>query len=645
MNNKFIKILTCIMMLVLLVTTSVIPVMAATNTTTVNVHYVVADTSLKDFYTSQEYYYFCVGFDTAEEAVKLENKWESNYLYPNIKNGSIAIYEPEDYIKKKAEESQFDIPQNAVNDLINKAKEYDYSFTTACGKNFVFNEKTYNPISLYGQDGELWKGKDYFEIIGCLVDDYTDYNNNDYIKGKSQYGTNGYILNANKSEMTIYVLMTPTTYVDYNFIDNTVYSDYKINDRLETDANTTKEDIEKYITKQSKFTDKYQYYKYVYDNVWEYKSSKYGSPHTIIDTRNYIDVFDDVKYPMSNYVGYSFDNIEVSSQYKVENNIITIMPFAFSSQEPLGHINLNYKNTSSHSIRFEDTDGNAVPFNLKGLVYDNYMASYYPNSFDHTKYISLETDANPYSTKFDDDFFVTEIKWNNELSLIEYINDEDILKTEEVKNDTNFSTVNNNSYDVLLEKSILNNVDGYRLKYINQNDADTEYTIINKNDNEYYYNGNTPYSLTDTTTNVIYEKSVNLTVNYIDEEGKELAPSTIEQGWSSEEYTTVPIDIEGYELMAVPDNAVGVFTTQNVTVNYVYKKVPTVINTEPQEPTLDIVKEETTIQEPQKFIVIDTGDNNNVKYIFAFVAILIGVITLLLVATRKNYNKSSNNKK
>lgn len=645
MNNKFIKILTCIMMLVLLVTTSVIPVMAATNTTTVNVHYVVADTSLKDFYTSQEYYYFCVGFDTAEEAVKLENKWESNYLYPNIKNGSIAIYEPEDYIKKKAEESQFDIPQNAVNDLINKAKEYDYSFTTACGKNFVFNEKTYNPISLYGQDGELWKGKDYFEIIGCLVDDYTDYNNNDYIKGKSQYGTNGYILNANKSEMTIYVLMTPTTYVDYNFIDNTVYSDYKINDRLETDANTTKEDIEKYITKQSKFTDKYQYYKYVYDNVWEYKSSKYGSPHTIIDTRNYIDVFDDVKYPMSNYVGYSFDNIEVSSQYKVENNIITIMPFAFSSQEPLGHINLNYKNTSSHSIRFEDTDGNAVPFNLKGLVYDNYMASYYPNSFDHTKYISLETDANPYSTKFDDDFFVTEIKWNNELSLIEYINDEDILKTEEVKNDTNFSTVNNNSYDVLLEKSILNNVDGYRLKYINQNDADTEYTIINKNDNEYYYNGNTPYSLTDTTTNVIYEKSVNLTVNYIDEEGKELAPSTIEQGWSSEEYTTVPIDIEGYELMAVPDNAVGVFTTQNVTVNYVYKKVPTVINTEPQEPTLDIVKEETTIQEPQKFIVVDTGDNNNVKYIFAFVAILIGVITLLLVATRKNYNKSSNNKK
>lgn len=488
MNNKFIKILTCIMMLVLLVTTSVIPVMAATNTTTVNVHYVVADTSLKDFYTSQEYYYFCVGFDTAEEAVKLENKWESNYLYPNIKNGSITIYEPEDYIKKKAEESQFDIPQNAVNDLINKAKEYDYSFTTACGKNFVFNEKTYNPISLYGQDGELWKGKDYFEIIGCLVDDYTDYNNNDYIKGKSQYGTNGYILNANKSEMTIYVLMTPTTYVDYNFIDNTVYSDYKINDRL-------------------------------------------------------------------------------------------------------------------------------------------------------------ETDANPYSTKFDDDFFVTEIKWNNELSLIEYINDEDILKTEEVKNDTNFSTINNNSYDVLIQKSILDTIEGYRLKTITQNDIDEEYKILNNDDVEYYYNGNTPYSITNTTTNVIYEKSVLLNVNFIDENNNELSPSITEQGWSSEEYTTVPIDIEGYELMAMPDNAVGVFTTQNVTVNYVYKKVPTVINTEPQEPTLDIVKEETTIQEPQKLIVVDTGDNNNVKYIFAFVAILISVITLLLVATRKIYNKSSNNKK
>lgn len=642
MKNKFTKIITCIMMLVLIATTSVVPVMASPNTTTVNVHYVVADTSLKDFYSSSEYYYSYAGFDTAGEVVKLENKWESNYLYPNIKNGSIAVYELEDYIKKKAGESKFDIPQSAVNELINKAKEYDYSFTTTYGKNFVFNEKTYNGISLYGQDGELWKTKDYFNIIGCLVDDYTDYNNNDYIKGKAQYGTNGYILNADKSEMTIYVLMTPNCYNYDYFIDNLGLNRFR---DFKNDANTTKEDVEKYIEKQGEYSDINKYLKYIYDNVIQFSSYKNYSPHTFFDTRCFIDVFDDIEYPLTNIFGYSFDNVEVDAQYNIENNTLNIMPFAFSPIDYFDTIKLNYKNISSHSIKFEDTDGNAVPFNLKRLEYSNHMDRYYPSGEDHSKYISLETENNPYSIKYENDFFVTEIKWDNKSSLIEYINNGDVLKTEEVTRDDNFSAINNNSYDVLIQKSILDTIEGYRLKTITQNDIDEEYKIVNNDDVEYYYNGNTPYSITNTTTNVIYEKSVLLNVNYIDENNNELSPSITEQGWSSEEYTTVPIDIEGYELMAMPDNAVGVFTTQNVTVNYVYKKIPTVINTEPQEPTLDIIKEETTIQEPQKPIVVDTGDNNNVKYIIAFVAILIGVITLLLVATRKIYNKSSNNKK
>ena len=653
-RNMIIKVITCIMMLVLIATTSVVPVMASPNTTTVNVHYVVADTSLKNFYTNPDNYFEQLrNEEETNQLVKCQNKWEQEFLYPNIKNGTIAIYEPEDYIKQKAKESKYNISQETIDKLIAKAKAYNYSFTTPYGEKFAYQERTYGGSQQYVdgyKDGEMWNIKDYFTIIGSLVDDYTDYNNNDYIKGKIQWGTNGYILNADKEEMTIYVLMTPSTAINATFIDNAIYNK-DIYGNTDWSQFKTKEEVENIIKNQSQYCDNFdKYIQYRYCHNPHYNPSG----HTFVDLRGYVDVFEDIEYPLLNYSNYKFfsattktdENIDV--KYNANNNVIDYMPLAFTTFYHYRYptdIFVNYKNVSSHSIKFEDTDGNAVPFNLKGLKYSNNMAAHYPDSADHTKYISLETDNNPYVTEFTDDYFVTEIKWNNELSLIEYINNEEVLKKEDIENDNDFSTVNNNSYDVLLEKSILNNVDGYRLKYINQNDADTEYTIINKNDNEYYYNGNTPYSLTDTTTNVIYEKSVNLTVNYIDEEGKELAPSTIEQGWSSEEYTTVPIDIEGYELMAVPDNAVGVFTTQNVTVNYVYKKVPTVINTEPQEPTLDIVKEETTIQEPQKPIVVDTGDNNNVKYIIALVAILIGVITLLLVATRKIYNKSSNNKK
>ena len=624
------------MMLVLIATTSVIPVMASPNTTTVNVHYVVADTSLKDFFSSSEYYCSYAGFDTAGEVVKFENKWESNYLYPNIKNGSITFYDPEDYIKKKAEESKFDITQSAVNDLINKAKEYDYSFTTTYGKNFVFDEKTYNGISLYGQDGELWKTKDYFKIIGCLVDDYTDYNNNDYIKGKAQYGTNGYILNADKSEMTIYVLMTPNCYNCDYFIDNlglNRFIDFK------TDANTTKEDVEKYIEKQGEYSDINKYLKYIYDNVIQFSSYKNYSPHTFFDTRCIIDVFDDIEYPLTNIFGYSFDNVEVDAQYNIENNTLNIMPFAFSPIDYFDTIKLNYKNISSHSIRFEDTDGNAVPFNLKGLAYSNYMAAHYPDSADHTKYISLETENNPYSTEFDNDFFVTEIKWDNKSSLIEYINNGDVLKTEEVTRDDNFSARYNSSYDVKLEKAILNNIASYRLKCIKQNDTGAEYKTVNNNGVEYYYNGNTPYSLTDTTTNVVYEKSVNLTVNYIDEEGKELAPSTTEQGWSSEAYTTSAIDVKGYELTETPSNANGVYTTQDTVVNYIYKKMPDVVVQEPEQPTPSSPnKTEETITKTEEVEVINTGDEIQHYIVIGAILLLVLIASLGIIISKIKKN-------
>ena len=646
-RKMIIKVITCIMMLVLIATTSVVPVMASPNTTTVNVHYVVADTSLKNFYTNPDNYF--EGSNIAEEinqVVKCQNKWEQEFLYPNIKNGTISIYEPEEYIKKKAKESKYNISQETVDKLIAKTKSYNYSFTTPYGKKFAYEERTYGGSHQYSdgyKDGEVWNFKDNFTIIGSLVDDYTDYNNNDYIKGKIQWGTNGYILNADKEEMTIYVLMTPCT-ANVNFFDNTVYSN-NFGKNTDWSQIKTKEEVENIIKNQSQYCDNFdKYFQYRYCHNSHYNQTG----HTIIDLRAYVDVFEDIEYPLLNYSNYKFfsattetdENIDVKNN--ANNNVINYMPLAFTTfynSRYSPDIFVNYKNVSSHSIKFEDTDGNAVPFNLKGLKYSNNMAAHYPDSADHTKYISLKTDDNPYATEFTDDYFVTEIKWNNELSLIEYINNEDVLKKENIKNDNDFSTVNNNSYDVLLEKSILNNVDGYRLKYINQNDADTEYTIINKNDNEYYYNGNTPYSLTDTTTNVIYEKSVNLTVNYIDEKGKELAPSATEQGWSSEAYTTSAIDVKGYELTETPSNANGVYTTQDTVVNYIYKKVPDVVVQKPEQPTPSPPnKTEETITKTEEVEVIDTGDEIQHYIVIGAILLLVLIASLGIIISKIKKN-------
>ena len=500
-RKMIIKVITCIMMLVLIATTSVVPVMASPNTTTVNVHYVVADTSLKSFCTNPNNYFETVWTEEeTNQLVKCQNKWEQEFLYPNIKNGTIAIYEPEDYIKKKAKESKYNISQETVDKLITKAKAYNYSITTPYGKKFAYQERTYGGSQQYAwgyKDGEAWKLKDNFTIIGSLVDDYTDYNNNDYIKGKTQWGTNGYILNADKEEMTIYVLMTPCT-ANVNFFDNTVYSN-NFGKNTDWSQIKTKEEVENIIKNQSQYCDNFdKYFQYRYCHNSHYNQTG----HTIIDLRAYVDVFEDIEYPLLNYSNYKFfsattetdENIDVKNN--ANNNVINYMPLAFTTfynSRYSPDIFVNYKNVSLHSIKFEDTDGNAVPFNLKGLKYSNNMAAHYPDSADHTKYISLKTDDNPYATEFTDDYFVTEIKWNNELSLIEYINNEEVLKKEDIENDNDFSTVNNNSYDVLLEKSILNNVDGEQdVKYY-EIDADTWKPTAIHNIDDYYNQCKTDY--------------------------------------------------------------------------------------------------------------------------------------------------------
>ncbi|MFD1850654.1 MucBP domain-containing protein [Oceanobacillus bengalensis] len=64
-----------------------------------------------------------------------------------------------------------------------------------------------------------------------------------------------------------------------------------------------------------------------------------------------------------------------------------------------------------------------------------------------------------------------------------------------------------------------------------------------------------------------------VTIIHVDEEGNELAPSEELTGNVGENYETTPKDIEGYELITVPENATGEFTNEPQTVTYVYKPV------------------------------------------------------------------------
>ncbi|MHC5251029.1 MucBP domain-containing protein [Listeria kieliensis] len=76
------------------------------------------------------------------------------------------------------------------------------------------------------------------------------------------------------------------------------------------------------------------------------------------------------------------------------------------------------------------------------------------------------------------------------------------------------------------------------------------------------------------TVTYVYEKADggNITVNYQDADGNELAPSETVSGKYGDAYTTTEKGITGWTLTETPSNATGTFTDQPQTVTYVYEK-------------------------------------------------------------------------
>ncbi|EPO4832365.1 class 1 internalin InlJ [Listeria monocytogenes] len=99
------------------------------------------------------------------------------------------------------------------------------------------------------------------------------------------------------------------------------------------------------------------------------------------------------------------------------------------------------------------------------------------------------------------------------------------------------------------------------------------------------------------TVTYVYTKNIEaaepVTVNYVDANGKTLAPSETLNGTIGDTYNATAKQIDGYTLSAEPTNATGQFTNSTQTVNYIYTK-----NTNIDQPLPDKKPTNTTPTKP-----------------------------------------------
>ncbi|EEA7570193.1 class 1 internalin InlJ [Listeria monocytogenes] len=86
------------------------------------------------------------------------------------------------------------------------------------------------------------------------------------------------------------------------------------------------------------------------------------------------------------------------------------------------------------------------------------------------------------------------------------------------------------------------------------------------------------FTTTSQSVTYVYTKNIvaaePVTVNYVDDTGKTLAPSETLNGNVGDTYNTTAKQIEGYTLSTEPTNVTGQFTSSAQTVNYIYTKNP-----------------------------------------------------------------------
>lgn len=125
-----------------------------------------------------------------------------------------------------------------------------------------------------------------------------------------------------------------------------------------------------------------------------------------------------------------------------------------------------------------------------------------------------------------------------------------------------------------------------------------------------------------------------VTVNYLDENGKEIADSVVLTGNVGDSYDTLAKKIDGYTLIETPKNASGMFLAEAQSINYVYHKNEQIeiINPPIKKSTITVNSENNIIKETTAALP-PTGDSGSDNALF--VGILLLSSAMLLWKTRK----------
>lgn len=102
-----------------------------------------------------------------------------------------------------------------------------------------------------------------------------------------------------------------------------------------------------------------------------------------------------------------------------------------------------------------------------------------------------------------------------------------------------------------------------------------------------------------------------VTVNYLDENGKEIADSVVLNGHVGEAYNTLAKEIDGYTLIKTPTNANGVFSAEAQSIDYIYRKnKPVVIVNPPIKNPIIKINSSTNVIKEETSVLPKTGDSN-----------------------------------
>ncbi|EBB5816940.1 LPXTG cell wall anchor domain-containing protein [Listeria monocytogenes] len=102
-----------------------------------------------------------------------------------------------------------------------------------------------------------------------------------------------------------------------------------------------------------------------------------------------------------------------------------------------------------------------------------------------------------------------------------------------------------------------------------------------------------------------------VTVNYLDENGKEIADSVVLNGRVGEAYNTLAKEIDGYTLIKTLTNAKGVFSAEAQSIDYIYcKNKPVVIVNPPIKNPIIKINSSTNVIKEETSTLPKTGDSN-----------------------------------